>query len=456
VLDAPEQDYAFAGTNTEFNPAGRKRRAMVTEMPLRRDAPYPTEYDDPDEFAPDADPEFDGRARRPGLRLRFHGGLVPKTLWGRIVAFFALLLLAGAGVVAALYARNFVLHDEHFLVPSADSIQIDGNSRLTRAQLLSVFGEDVERNVFNIPLTQRRAQLESLPWVEHATVMRLLPNRIRVSIVERTPVAFVRQGSEVGLVDSNGVLLNLPGPDLSGTDLDEASSQQANARDLARYSFPVLTGISAADPLSTRTARMKIYLNFIATLDSTGEQISHQLSEVDVTSPEDVKAIIPDTAAGGADVLVHFGDGRFLERYRLYEQHLAEWRTQYPKLASADMRYERQVVLEMAQSTPTAAPSDASATTPSTSAPAAAVKPNPEPPKPVASAKAKPAVAAKPAPAAKAKAPVVAKKQPIAAKPTGKTSNSAHATGATHLAMPVPALGKFASHPSSATQGATR
>jgi cell division protein FtsQ len=210
----------------------------------------------------------------------------------------------------------------------------------------------VERNIFNIPLAQRRAELERLPWVEHATVMRLLPNRVRVAIVERTPVAFVRQGSEIGLVDAHGVLLNLPGPDMPGAGLEDAGGQQNAAT--AQYSFPVLTGISAEDPLSTRAARMKIYMDFVAALDATGEKISHRLSEVDVSNPEDVKAILPDPAPGGtdaassgADVLVHFGDGRFLERYRQYEQHLAEWRAQYPRLASVDLRYERQVVLEM-------------------------------------------------------------------------------------------------------------
>ena len=58
--------------------------------------------------------------------------------------------------------------------------------------------------------TERRAELERLPWVEHATVMRLLPDRLRVSIVERTPVAFVRQGSHIGLVDASGVLMDMP------------------------------------------------------------------------------------------------------------------------------------------------------------------------------------------------------------------------------------------------------
>ncbi len=305
----------------------------MTEMPLRRDSVYT------DDSADDVDSsrEFAGRARRPGIRVSFRGGLIPKTRWGKIAASCSLLLLAGAATAGLFWMRGYLLHDAHFVIPDSESIQIAGNSHLTRAQLLRVFGEDVDRSIFTIPLDARRAELQSLPWVEHATVMRLLPNRVRVAIVERTPVAFVRQGPEIGLVDANGVLFDLPGPDM-----EEANGRGSAA--VGHYSFPVLTGISAEDPLSVRAARMKIYLGFMAALDATGEGISHKLSEVDLSNPEDVKAIIPD---GGADILVHFGEEKFLERYRQYQQHLAEWRAQYPKLASVDMRYERQVVLQM-------------------------------------------------------------------------------------------------------------
>jgi cell division protein FtsQ len=148
-------------------------------------------------------------------------------------------------------------------------------------------------------------------------------------VVERTPVAFVRQGSSIGLVDASGVLLDMP----------------ADAPGDPHYSFPVLTGILAEDPLSTRTARMEIYGRFMKELGSSGEKITDTLSEVDVSSPEDVKALIP---SGSTDILVHFGDEDFLTRYRHFQEHLPEWKQQYPDLASADMRYDRQVVLEMA------------------------------------------------------------------------------------------------------------
>jgi len=57
-----------------------------------------------------------------------------------------------------------------------------------------------------------------------------------------------------------------------------------------------------------------------------------------------VQALIPDHST---EILVHFGEDGFLDRYRRFKEHLAEWRTLYPKLSSVDMRYERQVVLQM-------------------------------------------------------------------------------------------------------------
>lgn len=312
MLEAPEQDYAR-------EPKVPRRTSVAPKRKLRRDF----SEDFADDFPEDED--VPGKRRSQGLRLRFRWGL-PASKWGKIAAAFALIVLAGLCFGALLLVRDSVMHDPRFFIQSASSIEIQGNVHLTRDELINIFGEDVERNIFYVSLAQRRAELQQLPWVEHATVMRLLPNRLRVSIVERTPVAFVRQGSQIGLVDASGVLLDMP------THGD------------AHYSFPVVTGILASDPASTRAARMKIFEQFTSDLDRSGENISEKLSEVDLSNPEDVKAVIPDN---GKDVLVHFGDTDFLNRYRKFEEHLQEWRTQYPTLSSVDMRYERQVVLDM-------------------------------------------------------------------------------------------------------------
>jgi cell division protein FtsQ len=313
VLEAPEERYAS-------EPVGPRRVSAAPNRKVRRD--FVEDFAD--------DPYEDGDApvgrRGKGVRVRFRG--LPATKWGRIFAGILLLGFFGVGAAAFLMAKSYLLHDERFVIPSSSSIEFAGNIHVTRAQLLGIFGGDVERNIFTVSLEERRAELERLPWVAHATVMRLLPNRMRVSIVERTPVAFVRQGSRIGLVDGNGVLLDMP----------------VDAKTSEHYSFPVVTGISANDPLSTRAARMKIFERFTSELDGSGEKISEELSEVDLSNPEDVQALIPDHST---EILVHFGEDSFLDRYRRFKEHLQEWRTLYPKLSSVDMRYERQVVLQM-------------------------------------------------------------------------------------------------------------
>ena len=318
MLDRDEPD----GTLSDFyRPTAPSSGSIAKRISTGRGRPVAVD------FPEDADDGESGEFLRSNRRVKVRRGLIPEGRLGRIAIGTGALLVAGAVLAAVLEAHSFLLHDPRFRIESSTSVQILGNSHVTRPELLNTFGEDIGRNIFYVPLAARRADLEALPWVEHATVMRLLPNRLRVSVVERTPVAFVRQGSHIGLVDSSGVLLDMPA--------DGAGPH---------YSFPVVVGINANEPLSTRAARMKIYQRFAADLDATGEKISEKLSEVDLSDPEDVKALIPDE---NVDILVHFGDQEFLTRYHSYEAHLQEWKQQYPRLGSVDMRYEQQIVLEM-------------------------------------------------------------------------------------------------------------
>ena len=315
VLDAPEETRASEKPWLRTEPP-RPRREMV------------------EDFADDADTT--AFLRSAGKNRRIRKSLIPQTKWGRIGAGVGVAVVLGALGTAMWMTARFFTHDDRFRIATSQSIEITGNSHVTRSQLLSIFGEDVERNIFHVPLTQRKADLERLPWVQHATVMRLLPNRIRVQVVERTPVAFVRQGSDIGMVDASGVLLDIP-PDAPGN---------------PNYSFPVVTGIKAEEPMSTRAPRMKLYERFLHDLDSGGEKVSSHVSEVDLSDPEDVKALIPE---GNIEVLVHFGQDQFLERYKKMQNHMAEWKQMYPRLSSVDMRYERQVVLQVPQGSATAA-----------------------------------------------------------------------------------------------------
>jgi cell division protein FtsQ len=232
-----------------------------------------------------------------------------------------LLFLAG---VASLSAYRYGQHSWRFRLESSDDIEITGLSNVTRSQVMEVMGEDIGRNIFFVPLAQRKKQLEQIPWVDSASLMRFVPNRLRIDIHERQPAAFARVGSKISLIDSSGVLMDLP----------------VNNR--KRFSFPVVLGMNLAEPQSTRAERMKVYRQLVDELDSSGAHYSQDVSEVDLSDPEDIKVLASDA---GGEVLVHLGSSNFLERFKIYITHVQQWRQQFARLDSVDLRYEHQIVV---------------------------------------------------------------------------------------------------------------
>jgi len=251
------------------------------------------------------------------------GSLPPRTanrLMWLVLSLVVLGILGAAGASVYRYGK----HSWRFRIDSSDQIEVAGAEHVAHAQIMEVMGGDIGRNIFFVPLAQRQQQLEQIPWVESASVMRFVPNRLRIEIHERTPVAFARIGSHISLIDAGGTLMELaPGGK-------------------HKYSFPVIAGMNAGEPLSTRAARMKNYNELVREIDSSGAHYSQELSEVDLTDPEDVKVLAADA---NGEVLVHLGSGNYLQRYKTYVTHVQQWRQQFDKLESVDLRYDGQIIV---------------------------------------------------------------------------------------------------------------
>ncbi|MGO9088894.1 MAG: FtsQ-type POTRA domain-containing protein [Candidatus Sulfotelmatobacter sp.] len=257
-------------------------------------------------------------ARRSALPKKATHGL----LWAMAVAT---ILCATALAAGGLY--HYGEHSWRFRVESSDNLEITGSENVTKAQIMEVMGADIGRNIFFIPLEQQQAQLEQIPWVESASVMRFVPNRLQVEIHERTPVAFARVGARIALIDAGGTLMELPKNDLTRRH---------------KYSFPVILGMNPGEPLSTRAPRMKAYEDLIRDLDSGGARYSQDLSEVDLSDLDDLKVRVNDPAG---DVLLHLGSSNYLNRYKIYVSHVQAWRQQFQKVESVNLRYDNQVIV---------------------------------------------------------------------------------------------------------------
>jgi cell division protein FtsQ len=288
-------------------------------------------YSTPDELAReelddarllDLDAEKESPFLRAQKRVSVRRAPLPRKTAARLLWAVLAIAVAVIGAVASAAIYHYGEHSWRFRLQSSDDIELTGLSNVTHAQVMEVMGGDIGRNIFFIPLEQRQKQLEQIPWVESASVMRFSPNRIKIQIHERIPVAFARVGSKVLLIDAGGTLMDL-------------SSKK-------RYSFPVIVGMNSGEPLSTRAARIKIYNDLTRQLDSGGGHYSQDLSEVDLSDAEDVKVITNDP---GGEVLVHLGSSNYLDRFKIYVAHLREWRQQFDKLDSVDLRYEHQIIV---------------------------------------------------------------------------------------------------------------
>jgi cell division protein FtsQ len=204
---------------------------------------------------------------------------------------------------------------------------LTGNRIVSREAVLQQFLRDRGRSVVRIPVDERRGALEEISWVESASVQRILPNRIRVELTERTPIAFLRNGSELALIDAFGVILDRP-----------------QSEDLR---FPIVTGLSEGTPRSEREKRMQTYQEFLKSIDLIRAGASDNVSEVDLSNAKDLRAVMTGIT-GPTDsqaVTIHFGVNDFNGKFEIVTRNFAQWQANNGRVLSVDLQYPRQVVL---------------------------------------------------------------------------------------------------------------
>jgi cell division protein FtsQ len=247
------------------------------------------------------------------------------------------LSLAGvASVTAAVYGMRFLLYSPSMLLLKPDQIELNGNRIVTREAVLQQFVHDRNQSVLRVPLDARRSQLEQIPWVESASVQRILPNRLRVVLTERTPVAFARIGNELALIDAHGVIL------------DRLQSEDLH--------FPIVAGVSEELPRDQREKRMQTYEEFLKDIDLVRPGSSDRVSEIDLSNPKDLRVVMTGLASANdaQAVTIHFGAAEFTGKYKMLVDNFSQWQANAGHVQSIDLQYSRQVVVNPDASSVTA------------------------------------------------------------------------------------------------------
>jgi cell division protein FtsQ len=254
--------------------------------------------------------------------------LIHSIRWGRFVLWlFAGIVLMVTTLFAWHRTEEFLIKDDRFRVAEGDeysgqspNLILEGVHYASASQIRNVFKEDFGRSLYLVPIQERREQLLAIDWIQAASVSKIWPKTLKVRVDERVPVAFLhlrpatRGGiSRFVLIDSEGFILR---PKVA-----------------AKFTLPVLTGISETESIENRRARVRRVLEMLKEIGPLGKDVS----EVDVADPNN---LIVSEHVDGTVVKLMLGDENYAERMQNFLANYGEIRAKRPDATTLDLRVD--------------------------------------------------------------------------------------------------------------------
>jgi cell division protein FtsQ len=88
-----------------------------------------------------------------------------------------------------------------------ERVTVEGQQNTTDAEITRALGAGPNTMMLAFDTDAAKERLESVPWIRHAQVMRLLPSTLQVVIEERSPYAVWQNKGKTYVVDDQGVVL---------------------------------------------------------------------------------------------------------------------------------------------------------------------------------------------------------------------------------------------------------
>jgi cell division protein FtsQ len=183
------------------------------------------------------------------------------------------------------------------------TVQIVGNSRVSSPDIESTVRELVAKSVLNADLEAIRSRLKQRPIVKEANVFRILPDKIKVVVAERQPVATVARVNQTPVcVDEDAVVLG-------------------DFRLMADKSPPLVFGWDEDESplaMSENRQRIAIYKQLEKELTNSGQDDWSKIDQINLRNLQDVVLNLSDSPM----TWIHLGDKEFGSRFALSMQIL--------------------------------------------------------------------------------------------------------------------------------------
>ena len=91
---------------------------------------------------------------------------------------------------------------------TVEDVLVVGRSQTTQSDLLKAVRLARGAPILSFDLDKARRRIEILPWVDKASVERMLPDTILLSVIERQPLALWQKKGRFELIDHKGKVIN--------------------------------------------------------------------------------------------------------------------------------------------------------------------------------------------------------------------------------------------------------
>jgi len=233
-------------------------------------------------------------------------------------------LIIGTAVIGWAIVMG-LQHSGPFLerVLEMQRVSVEGVYRIDKQEVVDLIKLKPGTPLHHVVLSGIKARVETHPWVKEATVFRVPFHELRVSVIERTPTAVVRAGSQNFLSDGEGHVL-------------AALAQEDDD------SLPLVTGVDLKGLLRGEEAVRQVVVSGIELAKLVGQSYEGRM-QVDVENPENLVAFV-------RGVRFYFGDGPVGDQWNRFQQVQPAVKTLGFDGAgdggnAVDLRYENRVVV---------------------------------------------------------------------------------------------------------------
>ena len=133
-------------------------------------------------------------------------GLLPSLERVKGTSVMVLLALAGGGLLAGLALGSLHLYRYATSNPvfATKTVNITGNVRLQRDEVLELTGVHPGDNSLAISIAGMERSISRSPWIEEVSVKRVLPDRFDIRLRERSPWFWIQHGDLLYYADELG------------------------------------------------------------------------------------------------------------------------------------------------------------------------------------------------------------------------------------------------------------